>query len=633
MTATRNETEIADSAASIAVVDSDQLLSSAPIALDEKLRQLPGLTLFRRSGSRFAHPTAQGVSLRGIGASGASRALVLDDGVPLNDPFGGWIYWSLVPLESIDRVEVLRGGGSDLYGASALGGVIQLVRRTPREDRTLGSVSLGNDETLEASLFASRLERSWRWSAAARAFSTGGYVMVPTEVRGAVDRPAASESTSAELTVGRDLARASWSIRGSWLDESRDNGTPLQVNDTQILRVVAMADWALHDSLLELRAFGGNETFDAAFTALADDRESEELRRLQHVPVEDFGVNANWHAAPRGAHEWLAGADLRVVDGESRETIVLPNNSIPAANGGRQQFAGLYLQDVIRSGRLTATGALRVDWWRNGEGFERSGGGVVEHADASETALSPRASVLWAVTDRIGLAASAYRSFRAPTLNELYRGFRVGEVVTEANPLLEAERLTGIEGGVNLHAGTTAVRARLFWNRIDDPIANVTLRVTPEIIERQRRNLGATRATGLEVDAELHPREDLELRGSVLFSDSEVVDFDADPGLEGNRLPQIPERQWSLSATWRPARNIHLSSQVRGSSGQFEDDRNELTLAAFTVVDLYVSLAVGPRVDAFVAADNLFDERVEIGRTPIPTIGPPRLLRIGIRLR
>ena len=78
---------------------------SPALTLDDFLRRVPGFTLFRRTSSLVAHPTAQGVSLRGVGPSGASRSLVLADGIPLNDPFGGWVYWSRVPapLDRSDR--------------------------------------------------------------------------------------------------------------------------------------------------------------------------------------------------------------------------------------------------------------------------------------------------------------------------------------------------------------------------------------------------------------------------------------------------------------------------------------------------------------------------------------------------
>src|SRR5215208_4682662 len=120
VTATRTETRVADTPASVVVLSREAVEASAAPTLDDALRQVAGFTLFRRTGSRVANPTAQGVTLRGVGASGASRALVLDDGVPLNDPFGGWIYWGRLPRIAMDRAEILRGGASDLYGSSAM---------------------------------------------------------------------------------------------------------------------------------------------------------------------------------------------------------------------------------------------------------------------------------------------------------------------------------------------------------------------------------------------------------------------------------------------------------------------------------------------------------------------------------
>src|SRR5690242_3036560 len=172
VTATRTETRVADTPASVVVLSREALQASAAPTLDDALRQVAGFTLFRRTGSRVANPTAQGVSLRGVGASGASRALVLDDGVPLNDPFGGWIYWGRVPRVALDRAEVLRGGASDLYGSSAMGGVVQFVRR--KSPGVIAEVSAGSQETGTASLFASGANAS----VALDLLKTGGYVLV-----------------------------------------------------------------------------------------------------------------------------------------------------------------------------------------------------------------------------------------------------------------------------------------------------------------------------------------------------------------------------------------------------------------------------------------------------------------------
>src|SRR6187431_3143265 len=96
-----------DTAASSTIVSSAELLTSAAGAVDDALRNTPGFSLFRRSSSRVANPTTQGVTLRGVSGSGASRTLVVADGWALNDPFGSWVYWNRIPLAAVDRIEVV----------------------------------------------------------------------------------------------------------------------------------------------------------------------------------------------------------------------------------------------------------------------------------------------------------------------------------------------------------------------------------------------------------------------------------------------------------------------------------------------------------------------------------------------
>ena len=129
VTATRGDGRTTSAAAPVSILTSTDLALAPPIPLDDALKVVPGFSLFRRTTSRSANPTTQGAGLRGLSASGASRALVLADGEVLNDPFGGWVYWNRVPATAVDRVEVVRGGASDLYGADALVGVVQVVTR------------------------------------------------------------------------------------------------------------------------------------------------------------------------------------------------------------------------------------------------------------------------------------------------------------------------------------------------------------------------------------------------------------------------------------------------------------------------------------------------------------------------
>src|SRR5947208_7593976 len=155
VTAARSQERLTDAVAPTSVLTREDIARSPGLTLDERLRQIPGFSLLRRSSSLTAHPTSQGVSLRGLGPSGASRTLVLFDGAPLNDPFGGWVYWNRLPLSGLEAVEVSRGSLSQLSGSAAMGGAIQLLPRSPRPN-TLEVTARGGDyRTGHLEVFAS----------------------------------------------------------------------------------------------------------------------------------------------------------------------------------------------------------------------------------------------------------------------------------------------------------------------------------------------------------------------------------------------------------------------------------------------------------------------------------------------
>lgn len=577
VTATRSETRVADTPASVVVLSSDALANSPSPAIDDALRQVAGFTLFRRSSSRVANPTAQGVTLRGVGASGASRALVLDDGVPLNDPFGGWVYWGRVPRVALERAEVLRGGASDLYGSSAMGGVVQFIRR--KSSGLTAELSVGTQETGTASLFAG----SDHGSVAIDLMKTGGYVLVRPEERGAVDVPATSEHASIDATLRGGGAF----LRTSYYDEARDNGTPLQGNDTTIRQLAAGFD----RGPLTLRAFASDQDYEQTFSAVTEDRASERLTVEQRVPSRGAGANAQWTQTFGARHVLIAGTEYRYARGRSDEQ----RGASFVTAGGTQNHLAAYAEDLFAvTPALSITAGLRADRWRG-------------------TEVSPRLSVLWRANPALAISASAYRAFRAPTLNELHRGFRVGNVNTLPNRDLRSETLTGWELGARFRN----VRVTLFEMRVEDTIANVTIAQTPTLITRQRQNLGETRSRGAELDGEW-TAGDWRASASWLFVDARV--------LGGERVPQVPRHQATAQVLWR-----RLGAQARWSAMQFDDDLNQFPLAPYFVADAFASHPIGGGVELSAAIENVFDRDVEVSATPVVTLGQPRAVRIGLR--
>jgi len=632
VTAARRNERVADSPAAVSVVDGASLNANPAPAVDEALRQVPGFALYRRGGSRTANPTAQGVTLRGLGGSASSRAAVLDDGLPLNDAFGGWVQWGRVPLSALDHIEVLRGGASSLYGTGALAGVIQLIRRqdAPRFD---ADASLGSLDTRQASLFASGAHETGSARLAGEAFDSGGYVAVRPEERGPVDAPVASRHVSLDLTLERRPApeRRAF-LRGSFYDEERENGTPLQDNGTRLGQGAAGIDSPLLGGGLTARAFAGHERYYQTFSAIDERRQTERLTRTQRVPVDAFGLSAQWTRA-LGRHVLLLGAEGRRVEGTSQEEAVTPAGRMPSAAGGSQRSGAAFLEDSWAPGpRWLVSLGGRLDGWRNFDAHQDAGAVRTPLPARSASMLSPRLALRHHTTPWLALSASAYRSFRAPTLNELYRSFRVGNVFTGANPLLEAERLRGAETAALVTSGPLAARVTGFWMEVDDTIANVTLATTPTLVTRERRNLGRIRSRGLELEGELRLRGGWTAVGCWMLTGATVRAFAADPTLVGLRLPQVPRQGGALGARYA-GRRLTLNVQGRWSGRQFEDDQNLLPLAAAFNVDAFAAFAPSARWQAYAALENVLDSEQEMGRTPVVTLAPPRSLRAGLRLR
>ncbi|HKY43848.1 MAG TPA: TonB-dependent receptor [Pyrinomonadaceae bacterium] len=624
---TANDERIPATPASQFVLSQREINLAGALTIDDVLRQVPGFSLFRRSGSLTANPTSQGVSLRGVGANGASRALVLLDGVPLNSPFGGWVYWNRLPRVSVKNIQVYNGATSDLYGSGALGGVINIRSvKAPASFLDL-EMSGGNKGTAATSFSGGKVCGDWGVTVAGQALRTGGYVLVPENQRGEIDTAAGTSDLSGSLILSRRLGAEGHAFaRLSSLGESRRNGTPLQLNDTRIWSIDLGADW----SRLSVRLYGSSENFNQNFSAVAADRNSESLTNRQRNPSQQAGFAFQWRQQVGQRQTISAGIEGRDVRGHSAERTF--NNSRITAfvdAGGRQRSFGVFVADSMRLGSWLFTAGARVDRWRNYGGFSNripvtGAPSLNAFADRSETAFSPRVSLLKRLNRGVSVSASMYRAFRAPTLNELYRNFRVGNVVTNANAGLRAERLTGGDAGIGVQTfgERLFVRTNIFWNEINDSVANVTLSTIPALITRQRQNLGAIRARGIEVSATTKLTRHWEISGEYLLSDSTV--------LEGLRVPQVPRNQFNFQVSYANEKWL-VGTQGRFVGKQFDDDQNTLPLARFFTLDAEASRAVSERVRLFVAIQNLTGTRYQISSTPVFTVGPPVLVRVGAR--
>lgn len=626
VTASRGRDRL-DTPGATTVVTSAELLNSGAGTIDDALRSTPGFSLFRRSSSRVANPTTQGVTLRGVSGSGASRTIVLADGEPLNDPFGSWVYWNRIPQAAIDRVEVVRGATGDLYGADALGGVIQLLTFSPRQGRVRGTFEGGQHGTSRGSVFAGGQRHGWNATVAGEAQRTDGVIIVAPAERGSADIEADSDYSTGFLTFGYDAGPWRLQGRASAYSEDRNNGTPIQVNTTDWREYAGEGSGSVGTGVWQARVSGGSQTYYQTFSAVAAGRNSERILRAQSTPSSFWGANGQW-VQSIGSHTLLVGAESRRAEATLRETAFSFVGAVPQPPvffGGTEETAsGFGRVRLTTRNDVTVVLGARGDYWRS----TPNDGTLPTH---SVGFFSPRGSVAWQLQDGVSLQASAYRAHRTPTLNELHRGFRVGNVQTNPNPLLQPEALTGVEGGVLFTGSRASARITTFWNTLTDSIANITIRSTPSLITRERQNAGKIRAAGVEFEADFRPHPFVTVSGLAVFTASEFLGTTALPELEGNRVPQVPVYQFGAGVTYSNPAILTASAQLRVHGAQWDDDLNTFELDNYAVLDAYASRTLSRGFNVFVALENLFDSEYAVGTNPT-TVGWPRTVRGGVRI-
>ena len=630
VTAYRSALGSSDSPASTRVLDTQQLQRSASPALDGKLSQVPGFTLFRRSSSLVANPTTEGVSLRGLGSTAASRSLVVLDDIPLNDPYGGWIHWEELPELSIHSVEVVRGGASDLYGSSAIGGVISVIPVRPQTTGVQLFASGGSENAMDDGALASIQRGPWSVVASGGLIATDGYTLIAPDLRGPIDQPSNVHAQNGLAEIDRTLPDdGRVFIRSNVLNELRHNGTPATWNATRLWRGAAGADWRG----FALRLFGDNEHYRQTFSSVGAGRASETLTRFAFDPADELGAALRWRR-PIGTHALvLAGADTHDVRAEDAEQL-FPGKGGTLDTTARQRQTGVWGEALFTPAQWTISGSARVDHFSNFDAQQFSSAAPAQLPSFSETVFDPRLGLVRRITQSFSLNASGFRAYRAPTENELYRTGQVGQQITEPNPNLRSERATGWEAGsqIDIRRYGASLRASYFWTQVNRPITALTLSTTPTSELLQRENLGQIESRGLSLDYAMQPAAWLGIEGGYQLAYATVTKFAPEPQLVGNWIPQVARNMGTSQIRLTRPRLGVLSMQGQISGRQFDDDANAYLLHSYFRLDSSAEHNFGRHITVFASGENLFDRSIEVGKTPLTTLGTPRLACFGLRV-
>jgi len=628
------------------LLDQTTLQTVAAVTMDGQLRQLPGVELFRRSSSLVANPSSQGISLRGLGSTSASRTLVTLDDVPLNDPVGGWIHWEEQPQLAVNSIEVVRGGASDLYGSSAVGGVVNVRLARPANSLAEVRSSYGGLGTHEEDLLAQAKRGPWGAVLAGEVLGTDGYVQEAPWQRGPIDIASNVHAQNGLALEEYDRSPLRLFARFSGFNENRANGTPYQINGTRLWRYATGADWqGSHDGTGVLRVYGSTERYHQTFSSITNTpsaadpscsfRCRETPSRFAVIPDNELGAAAHWSQPLTPGLLLLAGADVHDVRIWDREQTFGSTGALTQVVD-HQRDSGLYGELMAVHKAWTVAASARGDWFQNYDGrqFERTAAGwtptSTQPPQFDQRVFDPRLGVSRKVGASWAVSASGFRAFRAPTPSELYRSTQVGNQLTKPNGSLLSERATGWEIGVASERNWGTVRASWFDTGVNRPIVAVTINPKSSPILLMRENLGQIESRGVSVDFELAPRRWLAVDGGYQYGHATVTRGSQDLG---NWIPEVARNLATLNLRAFRPRLGTLSLQSRLSGRQFDDDANANLLHGYFRLDAYASHDVGRHLQLFAAGENLFDRTIEVAKTPTTTLGAPRTARAGLQLR
>lgn len=655
VTATRLPTQADQVASTVNVLTPEHVATSPAREAQDLLREIPGVELPRTSS--LVGGTAQIVSMRG---TDEGRTAVLFDGIPVSDAWGEWIDWGRVPKGMLDRVEVVEGGTSNLYGNGAMGGVISFFSRPMAPGSAILTVDAGSRGARHGFLSAGvPVVGALTANVSGDYLEGGGYNMLDPAKRGAVD--VASEIIQRNGYLRLNYAPSptlSVFATGHLFGDSRATGTPLGRQTRDQKSVDLGLDYgAAATGLLSLRAWDGRQDEWQRSTAVRSNaltcgvspasptRACEDSSAVASIPSHDWGASLLWtRSGLLGLESFSVGADYRHLNGAYDETSF--DTHCPGVNcgkvlrtvwsGGDQALSGAFVQAIAAPvAPLRIELSARFDHWDNVNGKSIDpDAGTVRYDDRSKSAFSPRLGARYQFAPSFSVHGAVYRAFRAPNLAELYRKQINANAsqITLPNPDLKPEFATGREIGFDWQpAAWVQLKGTYYVADYRDFNVPTTISQGPPVI-RQRLNVNRSRSKGGEAYLALRPIEQLFLSGSVNYDDARVVSDDEDNGRHINRVPSPKQ---TIRATY--------TSRLLGSwTAIWRHEGNTTTLrgaplAPFTVVDANAEREIVPGILGFVSVENIGDTRYEVniagsGADELVSYGLPRTIRVGLTL-
>ena len=667
VSATRTPVEANKVASTVNVLSPEAVRQSPARESQDLLREVSAVELPRTSS--LVGGTAQIVSIRGVDEG---RTAVLADGIPINDAWGEWIDWGRIPKAMLDRVEVVEGGTSNLYGNGAMGGAISFFTRPLAPGAMDMQVDGGNRGSKHAFIGGGiPLIGALSANVSGDYQEKGGYVLTENPIPGSLDTTT-SQVFQRNLYTRLNYAPSSnWSafVGGHFFGDSRNPGSPLSyANRDQRDLSLGVNYGSYSTGMLGIRAWDGRQIEKQRSTAFraALTRAQEDTSLTASIPSHDWGASAVWTRTglPFKLESFSLGGDFRHYQGDFNEVDFNTSGCAAAptganchtlarnvSSGGAQSLSGVFAQAIFAPyAPLRIELSARGDRWDNTDGHSLStvpGGATtpVSYGDSSKNAFSPRVGVRYNVASNLSFHAAYYRAFRAPNLAELYRKQVSPTSITVPNPFLKSENAEGREAGFDFQP-VEWLQVKGTWYVADYNNFNVptSLTGTARPAEcgtvgtcRTRLNVNKSRSEGGEAYVALHPIPELFLSGSVNYDDDRQQSGLPATATDDTKphINRVPSPKQTIRATYS-------SAQIGDWTAIWRHEGHTTTLQGvwldpYTVVDVNVQREIMSGLRGFVSVENIMDHVYQINLSLATATAPllvqrglPRTVRVGV---
>ena len=633
VTATRVERLVTEVPASVTIITREEIEKTYAKNVDDFLKRELGVQVRRPRG--LTAPCSFDIRMRGTGHG--ARILILKDGVPLNTKFSGAadiFSFSAMSIQDIERIEIVRGASSALYGSSAMGGVINIITRQA-DIGFSGDVSLqaGNLDTQIGSLGLRYGAGNFALRFAAEHKQTGGYEFFdPWDPKDEGWRLPEMElnhiSVGGDLWLGESLLRVDFDnfrIDGLMGPRGKLWNTEPETNKYRVSWETPLFGFG-EETIFSLKSYYFDNEFTGTWYARHPvTREFDFFMTGIDYSAADYGVMSQISTV-LGIHHLVVGVDFSGGNVDHRWEFS-PQLGLPFKKEkfeGEQSLYAVFVNNEMHLGeRVILSAGLRYDHWesRDGRFFNCALGRWKEFPEVTDSAVSPRGGIVYKLTADTRLRASIGTGFRAPSLFDMYRtGVFLPDRYLLGNPELKPERLEwsydiGIETQPheNLNLSLT-----FYQSRLSDFLGKETLLpgdprrpawvLLPLPVERMI-NIGEVDIYGVEAGLEFRFNEKWSAFVNHTYNVSQVREHKITPALEGNYLPLSPRHISVVGFTYDNPQLFTLSLDITSTGSRFGDLANTEEFAGFHMVNMKVSRELFEGMEVFANVENLTDER------------------------